>query len=439
MRRYRGRNDSGAMAVLLAVVMVAVMVPVSGFAVTQFVRNGLQGELQRSADQGALAGASLIPLADTTALKTFLAANPTGALSTAGLIPASYCTKGVVENGGTSSDAAAAGTCPKDVACKTALTSLQTDKAYAKNYALPYGLPTCSAYYNDDTDFFSRIGSCVSSVPNTLVSLAAVPALQSLLLPIVNTLSSLTTGLVTSALPQALGSILPALLKPGITVTMSWNQRGPFDKLTSGDNGAAHLMSRSATATRAFKNVVVLPKVGVTDTVAGLVSLTLGLLGLPVPKNSPTVGSGTLINPSDVANIAVGTVDSTLTSLNSIVGNLLPVCANVVSSLQADLRDIYNTNGTGNPTAGQILADAGANATPVFTLMVPTGLTSGLQMPFLDFVPVCLAQAGGVADLTKGVVLDASTITNPTLPPTISSVGSCALNAPGLFRGRLAS
>lgn len=444
MRRLLARHcarwrstDSGAMAVLLAVVLTAVAIPVSGYGVTQLVRNGLQGELQRAADQGALAGSAMIPLADVGTVKTFLASTPSGVGSTAGLIPSSWCTKGPVELGSASSDPSALGTCALDIACRAALASLSSDRAYGRTYAVPYGLPTCTASYADDLSFFTQLATCTNAVTGSLLNLASVPTLTSQLTALLGTLGGITSGLAPQT-PLALGSLLPALLHPGVSVSMSWLERGPLDALTPSDNGAAHTMTRRATAKRAFKNLVVVPTVGASGSVSVALQLSLTALGVTTEKNAPTVTGGSLVdlNPALVANMT--TVRSTLSSLDTLVGSQLPACAGLVGSMTTDVSDILDPQTTGAPTATQVLTDAAASDSPSIAVIIPT-ITSALQIPFLDFVPVCMAQIGSNDDITRGVVATATSSGALSLPSGVSSVGSCTLAAPGLFRGRLTS
>lgn len=440
------RRDDGAMAILIAIVLTAVAIPVSAYGVTQLVRDGLRGELQRAADQGAVSGASMIPLADPTNLKTLAASNPTGVGSTAGLIPSGWCTKGPAELGSVVTSSGAGGSCPLDVACKAAMTSLDTDTAYGRHYATPYGVPSCSASYSDDSAFFTQLVSCVNGTAASFLGQSTVASLNSVLPSLLAVLPGHVTGLVPTT-PLAYGSLLPALLKPGVNVKMSWLQRGPLDALNPVDDGNAHSMARYASATRAFKNVVVVPQVGSSETITVALTASLSALGVPIPLNAPAIPVGARVditspltlnlNPTLVTFMS--TVRSTLTSLNSLVGSGLPACSGLVTSMQTDLNDILDPQSTGAPSIGQVLTDAGASASPVLALMIPTNLTSALQIPFLDFVPMCLAQSGGVADITKGVVFNANSPLPPSLPSGVSSVGSCTLAAPGLFRGRLAS
>ena len=448
MRRDRDtrseRGDGGAMAVLLAIVLVAVALPVTGFAVTQVVRNGLQGELQRAADQGALSGSAMIPLADASSLKAFVASTPSGVGSTAGLIPSSWCTKGAAELGSAVTDPNAAGTCALDVACKAALTSINTDKSYGHAYATPYGTPSCSASYVDDSSFFTTLSNCANATAANLLSLApGVPqSLTATLTPILGTLPGMPTGLVTTTSPLGLGSILPALLKPGVKVTMSEQQRGPLDALTPSDNGTSHLMSRTATAKRAFKNAVVVPTVGVSGSVTAALSLSLSLLGVAVPKTAVTIGTDASTDTLDLnpalANVA-NSIKSMITNLDTIVGTTLPACAGLVASLGSDLSDIVDPSSSGAPTAKQVLDDSIANASPLLAWVIPANVTSGLQIPFLDFVPVCMAQAGTVGYQYKSVRQSVSLPTPSALPSGISSIASCTVATPGIFRGRLSS
>src|SRR5262249_35804896 len=70
------RSESGAIAVVMAIVVTAVLLPLTIYGVNSYVRGGVNGELQRGGDAGALAGASRIPLGDPTQVAAVLAAMP---------------------------------------------------------------------------------------------------------------------------------------------------------------------------------------------------------------------------------------------------------------------------------------------------------------------------------------------------------------------------
>src|SRR3954469_16620120 len=71
-----GSRETGAIAVLMAIAITVVLVPLGVYGVDSYVRSGVYAEEQRAADAGALAGAARIPLADPGALSSYLQSNP---------------------------------------------------------------------------------------------------------------------------------------------------------------------------------------------------------------------------------------------------------------------------------------------------------------------------------------------------------------------------
>ena len=72
-RIVRARRDDGAVAVLYAIVLAGIILPVFAVGTTALVRSTTNGELQRAAGAGALAGASAIPFGDVNFARNFLA------------------------------------------------------------------------------------------------------------------------------------------------------------------------------------------------------------------------------------------------------------------------------------------------------------------------------------------------------------------------------
>ena len=56
-----GKRDAGAMAIMMMIVITLVLVPLAAYGLNNYVRGGVYGEMQRAADQGALAAAAAIP------------------------------------------------------------------------------------------------------------------------------------------------------------------------------------------------------------------------------------------------------------------------------------------------------------------------------------------------------------------------------------------
>ncbi|HVF54126.1 MAG TPA: hypothetical protein VNC78_11070 [Actinomycetota bacterium] len=192
----RGReSEQGAIAILLSVVVLFVLLPLSAAGLSAYVRSGTAAELQRSADTGALAGARIIPLGNTSALPPL-----TGPLPSA----------------------------PLDVACTRALAALDSDDAIGDGYAS--GTVSCEASWIYDPSFVSNLGSCMTSLTG---------------LTLLNPSIELARDL------------LPALHHPGVQVELSRTSEGPLDTLVPGSAPSAE--TKQARAIRRFKNAINVP------------------------------------------------------------------------------------------------------------------------------------------------------------------------------------
>lgn len=379
MRRWWSkRSETGAIAVLVSVVLVGAALPLAGLGYSAHVRGATAAELQRAADSGALAGAAAIPLGDLSFVTTYLN-NLVG-------VPLLPPIPGAPLN-------------PLTVACQRARAAALEDDGFSKTWATPAPngttSPTCTAEYTPDQGALGGITSCVAGIVN-------YTPLSGLLATLLNLIQGLVNGLLGAG---NIGRLLPGLLEPGIKVTLTWNQRGPLDALNPGDDGTAKLQRTTSTARRRFKNVVVLPDVP-------------GSTGIPIPLNQA------------FNTVAQNLIFPTLFQLNTTVGNALSGlgisgCGNLIGALTSDLADLVNPPPDAEaPTVQQILDDAFATAQPVLVLRIPPNPTAALGNPFLDFVPVCVQKTGGTF---TGLV--------QSLPATTG----CIANAPGAFRATLVS
>src|SRR5205823_3534205 len=183
--RHRAVTDErGAIAVLAAVVVVTLLLPLAALAVTAHVREGAAAELQRAAEAGALAGASSIPLGDLSMVNAYVA--------------------GLGLSFPPTSD-------PLVIACDQARKAIAADgrmnDAFSPNgTTLPPNF--CKAEYLQDATFLSRLGTCLQSSP-----LGGLLAL--LIKPVFDLLFGQTK------------TILPGLLHGGVKVTLTRTVRGP--------------------------------------------------------------------------------------------------------------------------------------------------------------------------------------------------------------------
>ncbi len=232
---------------------------------------------------------------------------------------------------------------PLTVACQQAVSAAAADDAFGEDYA---GSLACDARYLYDPDFLGRFQTCTTALTGS-----AIGAL--------------------GALFNTFHGLLPALHHPGVEVTVSRTVGpGPMDALIPGAD-AVVTETRTARAIRRFKNAIVIPVI-----------------------RNPATGDMVL----DL-NIPLATARQTLlTALSTVddaTGLLLPSCANVVDALVDDFADLYNPGSTDAPTAEEVVADAQAQGTALMAFVLDSGsgipcLLCGLQVPALEFMPLCV-------------------------------------------------
>jgi hypothetical protein len=354
MRRSRRvRGDHGAVAVLFAIVLAFALLPAIALATGAYVRTSTGTELQRSSDTGALAGAAEIPLGDVNFAESY-ASEVTGlglttTLQSLGIQNASSIPDPLVD------------------ACANAMRDATNSDNLGHSYA---DTPTCTAKYLPDTSDVADLGNCLNG--------AAGGVLGGL-------------GINLSALVSSIQGLLPALLEPGVSVTMSWHVTAPLDQVFGGNHGKAQ--TSTSYARRRFKNIVVLPQVGPINLNPTLQQTRAEVLSLFQPLETA------LSTPP----------------LSAVAGQ----CATVLSDVEGDVADAVDPPG-GGPSLGSIVGDATDSDEPLLAV-VPTTI-GGLSIPFLDIVPVCISDVGGNYVAT---------------PQTLTGTASCLLNAPGGFRASL--
>ncbi len=329
---------------LLALTLGLVLFPLAALGVSTYARSGTVGELQRSADSGALAGAARIPLGDLDSV-------------TSGVFPGAP-------------DAIA-------IACEQARAALDADDALGEEHTLE---ETCTARWLADPAFLARFATCMSN-------LTLLPA----------------------ELYDPLIKLLPALARSGVELDLERTFDGRanlIDELiaggATGDSGVVR-EERVARARRRFKNVIVVPIV--------------------VSPLSPTTPEVIDLNPAlasshDSLLAAVEEIDLLTDSI------LAPyACDTVLDAFQDDFSDLYNPGSGTAPTLQEVIDDARAQQAPVLAFLIeddppPADPLGGLRIPFFDFVPVCIRDAGIAVIAPEGFT-------------------GCAANAPGAFRATL--
>jgi hypothetical protein len=261
-------------------------------------------------------------------------------------------------------------------ACATAMTDATNASNLAHSYA---GTPTRSCSYLAQPGALNDLQTCLNSATLGLTG------------GLGGTLGGLGLGgLNPATLLANLAPLLPALIDPGVKVTMSWSVKAPLDGVFQ-SNGSTQ--TATAYARRRFKNIVVIP--------------------------DATLPTGQTINVDPTLQDARTLVLNTFTTLEQLISSvpLISSCSSVLSDLSGDVADAVDPPG-GGPSLNSIIDDAVTSDQPVLAVIVPTTLT-GLSIPFLDVVPVCMSEVNGqyVAHLTN--------------------FAGCVVNAPGGFRASL--
>lgn len=337
--RSRMRRDDGAIAVVYAIVFAFALAPMLAVGTTTLVRSTTAGELRRSADQGALAGAAAIPFGDINFARNFLAA------TTGGDTDRQLRQLGLAYDREDPLDIAC-----NDVAVPNATDSHNVGAQTVGKYRIASDLQ-CHASYLSDPTVLGALRDCANGL--TAPVTGGIPGS----LPGVG-------GLPGTDVPD-LSPVLPALLYPGVKVNMTWQVRGPLDQIIDGSGAKQDVTS---IAHRRFKNMVVIP---VVDAPTG------GTINL-----NPYVG--------DVRVAAGNALDQTedLLASNPATAD----CATALDSARDDILDAIDPPG-GGPAASQIISDAIAASSPLVVAEL-VDVTGDLGIPFLDFVPVCAEQVG---------------------------------------------
>lgn len=490
---HRGRDDSGAVAVLLAIVLTAVIIPVAAWGVTSYVRGGVASEYRQAADAGALAAAARIPLGDLDFVQTYAVANAD---------TADPAVQDMLAQGGMPSQQSAASHLdqllppgsaddPLKVACDVALQAARDGGRFGAPYSRPFNhygqaddpqAPSCEAHYTPDDTFLGVFGRCVDQLIDPVVS---VPY------------------------SETLAQILPVLLRPGVRVELTWSVKGPLDVVVSGTNEPIE-QGDIAAARRVIKSAVAVTRID--DPLPGdilpppptlspsplptlplpsdspsplstILPTPLPTLSDPLPLPSPTLSVPILHRPLSAALLrhAVAEaapaaditqpdltipLDPTLATSRTVLLNALSVlesatapvlapfgCSGAFAALADDFADVSAPPGGSGQSAQQALADAeeAGNIALAMNLdgsitgtdgsvdlgAVIGGLTGGPKLPLLDFVPVCVQRSGDdFAGVEVHQTLPYDEASND--PVTVNDAGvRCTARGPGAFRARL--
>jgi hypothetical protein len=429
------RSERGAVLVTVALVMTVLMLLVAG-GISTFTMFGAQRELQKAADQAALAAAAALPLAYPQAVLANLEALP----FPDGITDPAFALLG--EAGLDIPRLSQIVPDPRAVACAYGSDSLSGESATLINSfgIAPSNPPStiCSDSRISPTMQSTALLNCVNGIVGSVTTrvtsaVGSIPLLSGLLNPILLSIlgdpNNPAPGTV-RALVNDLNMALPAILSPRMRVEVRSGFEPPLLSLVTGADGIQ--MRATAVAQRRLKNAVVVPT---------------------VPGGMGSVNFNTALNQAQAPLIqAVGAVNTQLNTLTSQLG--LPNCNNLLTDLQTDLSDLYNPPLGPAPSARDLALEAirGARGAAgragvatnqvgeAFLAVSPGNPTSvgtlvGSTLGALGFLLTPLLNALG---FTQIPALDvAPVVFNEVAAGDISGTIIAAANARGLFQATL--
>ncbi|MDQ4148857.1 MAG: pilus assembly protein TadG-related protein [Actinomycetota bacterium] len=411
--RRRVSNERGAVLLTVALVMTVLMLLVAG-GISSFTMFGAQRELQKAADQAALAGAAALPPVNPGPLIDGLPLpGTTSEISVVGPVTGlDVPLKNVIPD-------------PRAVACAYGHAGLTGNSAALINSfgSAPTAPPSpgCPNDARVAVSFSGGISNCVDGIVNRVKSLLPANLLPTLQ-PIIDPLIKLQNDLL------LLSAVAPGVLTPKVTVTVKSGVNPPLLAMVAGDAGVQ--LQATATAQRRLKNLVALPG-------GDLAGVNLNAIAAM---------------PRSAVLEALAAIDRQVNDLTRGLG--LGEC-HVINDFRTDVADIYNP-GSNSPSVMEVI-DAAADATrdaasrsgqavddlagEAFLIVAnaddPSNLVPPLLRPVLQLAaPAALAVLGPL----QVPALDVAIVTAHNLEDgTIDNPGdySDALGARGLFRATL--
>jgi hypothetical protein len=340
--RKRTGDEKGAVLVVVAIVTTLLLILSVG-GVMLFTLGGANREMQKAADQAALAGAAALPL-----LRPGQALGSLPGLDTVynltddvGLdVPLKSAIEGIPD--------------PRAVACAYGSASLTGDSARlvegfgtapspapstycaSSPWSDPRIIPTLNSLSTPLSTCVNALTTQINGVINQLTSglgsLLCLPLLGCVLSDVTNSVTAAVQrlqGVLTSV--QNLEALAPALLTPEMTVTVKSGVEPPLLGFLTGDDGVQ--MTVSATAERRLKNAIVLPNTPQLTNV----SLNSALAATKEP----------VMNALSQLNTQLNTLMG-----SSPAGLNLSGCQNLLDpndKIVKDISDIYSPPPTGGP------------------------------------------------------------------------------------------
>ncbi|MGH2771716.1 MAG: TadE/TadG family type IV pilus assembly protein [Actinomycetota bacterium] len=414
--RTRLSEERGAILVMAAVMIPVLLALVAGGMVT-FSLSAAKHELQRSADQAALAGAASIPPADPMVLRSAVPFPLPGTQAIYNLAP------GFGPNLPRMGDPVAD---PRAVSCAYGSSGLTGDSASILGAFGEGSGPQSDRNGNPVSTMCAdeRIRPALTTDPNGTTPAECANALAAeaadrrpVLQPLVNQLVRLP-----------LDNVLPAVFTPVMRVDAFSGIRPPLLALITGQNrGTAQV---SATALRRIKNAVVVPILP-----AQQLQIELGLNTSINVMTDPVNLNNALRTAQRPLIDAIDRVDQRLSSLMPGLG---AGCTSLLYNLRRDLRDIYDPPVGPAPSALDIV-DAAVSAQQAAAGRVgtyepdPTNPNSLAGEAFF-----LIGVSSGPLSATQIPILDAALVViNEQSEGNYRASAVAAANARGAFRATL--
>lgn len=451
IRALPAGEDGGVLA-LVAVTLPLLLVLSAGGFVT-FATSASQRELQRAADQAALAGAIALPPFDPNVL---VASAPVPIPDTDpawDLVPPEV-SRVVPRMGDLVPD-------PRRVACEVGASQLSAASAplaNALNDATLFEPPTGSdgspeRSVCEDAAVYPVIQpNPAATTPvectNRLVERVAADAgsLDPSADVVLDPVTVPVQGAVNRVVAMPLNHVLPAALTPRMRVDVYAGIQPPLLSLVTGTRGGT--MHAGATAYRRIKNAIVVPIVPSQQVLLQPDPLT-GVLPVNPLTGRPWRPIDIMTDPVNL-NPALQAQQSTLLAaiddadarLDSLMATYALPCRSLLGNLRQDLRDVYAPPTGPAPTAREIadaaIASAAATAAAVGAATPDPADPSSLAGEAFYLIGVSVNSSMGPVAATQIPVLDVALVTmSKAVDGSYRAAVINAANAYGAFRASL--
>ena len=347
------REDGGVLTLVALVLPLLLLVSAGG--VGGFSLYASHRELQRAADQAALAAAAVLPIADPNVL-TENAPFPLPDTEPAYELVEGVTGQNLPRMRDLVPDARA-------VACAFGTDALSSAESAALVSA--FGEALTEPPLDDDGQPIStvcddfRVQPVIEPNPANTTPVECVNRLVQQVADEAGPLDIDLLGLLPSAIQNTINGVvrmplnhaLPAAFTPTMRVTMRSKLRPPLISLITGEDGGT--MRTSATAYRRIKNAVVVPILP-----AQRLTIDLGLADPIDVMTQPTNLNTALATAQKPLIDAITNADNRLTAVMDDLG--LP-CQHLLHNLRQDLYDIYNPP-TGPAPSARDIVDAAVTA-----------------------------------------------------------------------------